>query len=133
MSPVDNKGPLDVNALSLTGTARLERARTRPSRPPRHRPGERFLKGPIPLGWLIRAAGLPGKALQVALAIWYRAGVERTGSITLTTTLTQTFNVDRYAKRRALAALEKAKLVTVQRTDGRNPQVTILDVENPEK
>jgi hypothetical protein len=33
-------------------------------RPPRHRRGERFLKGPIPWPWISAAAALPGKALH---------------------------------------------------------------------
>jgi len=37
------------------------------------------------------------------------------------------FGVDRDAKRRGLAALEAAGLVTVERKPGRNPIVTIVE------
>ena len=37
---------------------------------PRHRQGEKFLKGPIPWDWLTKAAQLPGHALHVALVLW---------------------------------------------------------------
>src|SRR3954465_8051960 len=35
-------------------------------RPPRHRPGEPFLKGPIPYHWIADACRLPGVGLHVA-------------------------------------------------------------------
>ena len=33
---------------------------------------EPFLRGPIPLGWVTAAASLPGKTINVALALWWR-------------------------------------------------------------
>ena len=35
---------------------------------PRHKPGEKFLKGPIPWPWIESAGALPGKALAIGLA-----------------------------------------------------------------
>src|SRR3954471_9472153 len=40
-----------------------------PRRPPRHRPGESFVKGPIPLVWIASACRLPGSGLAVAMAL----------------------------------------------------------------
>jgi hypothetical protein len=37
-------------------------------RPPRHRAGELFIKGPIPYPWLASACQLPGSGFQVAMA-----------------------------------------------------------------
>ena len=54
---------------------------TTPKRPPRHKVGEWFLKGPIPGEWLHRAAKLPGRALHVARALWYLAGVEKSQQV----------------------------------------------------
>ena len=39
----------------------------RKEKPPRHKQGEKFLKGPVPLKWLERAACLPGKALHLVV------------------------------------------------------------------
>ena len=97
--------------------------------PPRRRQGGEFIKGPIPLPWLSRAAGLPGKApLAVALAIRFEAGRRRSNEIVLTTAILERFCVNRKAKYRGLNALEEAKLVSVQRRLRRNPVVTILEV-----
>ena len=38
---------------------------------PRHRPGGHFLKGPIAWDWLCVAANQSGKALHVAIALWF--------------------------------------------------------------
>lgn len=94
--------------------------------PPRHRRGERFLKGPIPEAWLCRAARLPGKALAVSLALWSQAGVERDRCVKLTTRLRSRFGVGRQASYRALRALEAAGLVSVERHAGRSPTVCLL-------
>ena len=37
-------------------------------RPPRHRPRDPFIKGPIPYAWIASACRLPGSGLQVAMA-----------------------------------------------------------------
>lgn len=118
---MDGTARFNVDALRLArrpaGTAR--------SVPPRHSAGERFLKGPVPLAWLSRTSQLPGKALAVALAIWYVAGLERSGTVRLTTSTLREFNVGRKAAYRGLAALERAGLVQVERKRGRCPKVTI--------
>lgn len=89
-----------------------------------------FLKGPIPLGWLGRAAKLPGKSLAVALAIMFEVGRRRSQEIKLTTAILDRFNVGRKAKYRALKELEGAKLIVVVRTPRRNPLVAVLVVDD---
>lgn len=34
-----------------------------------------FIKGPIPLEWITKAACLPGKTINTALALWFLAGL----------------------------------------------------------
>jgi hypothetical protein len=96
-------------------------------RPPRHKAGEWFLKGPIPGEWLHQAAKLPGHALHVALAAWYLAGVERGHQVKLTWGVFDRFGVSPDAGRRGLVALERAGLVSVDRHPGRCPVVEILE------
>jgi hypothetical protein len=91
---------------------------------PRHRSGE-FLKGPIPLAWLSPAARLPGRALAVALSIWFERCRKRRNTVKLTSPLLARFGVNRKALYRGLQALESAGLVTVERQQGKNPVVTI--------
>src|SRR5262249_17899727 len=95
---------------------------------PRHKQGEHFLRGPIPLKWLTMASSLPGKALHVALAIWYGSGLRKSAMVPLSRKWLTSFGVNRYAAYRALTALEKQGLISVQRHRGRKPIVTLLDV-----
>lgn len=96
--------------------------------PPRPAPGEHFLKGPIPRAWLDRAMGLPGKALHVAVVLWYRAGL--TGHRDVVLSLSSVASIggfDRATASRGLSSLEGAGLVRVRRHVGRAPRVAILE------
>lgn len=86
-----------------------------------------FLKGPIPLDWLGRAAKLSGKAsLSVGLALWFEAGRRRSHEVTLTTAICDRFGINRKAKYRGLELLEQGRLISVVRRPRRNPLVAIL-------
>lgn len=100
------------------------------SKPPKIQ-GE-FLKGPIPLAWLGRAAKLPGKAsLATALAIMFEAGRRRrSDEIILTTAIVQRFGVNRKAKYRGLKQLEQAGLISVVRRPRKNPLVAVIAIED---
>lgn len=90
-----------------------------------------FVKGPIPVPWIAAASRQPGRALHVAMAIWYLAGLSRTLSVELRPSTVRQFGVDRYAAYRGLHALERAGLVAVRRHRGRCPTVTILRATEP--
>jgi len=79
----------------------------------------------IPIGWLSAAARLPGKSLHTGVALWCEAGSATSSTIPLSNVYSLDFGVDRNAKYRALAWLERAGLVTVERKLGRSPVVTI--------
>ena len=96
---------------------------------PHHRRGEQFLKGPIPRGWLVRAMRLRGKALHVALEIWFRVGLTRRSEVVLSLEqVARTGSFDRATASRALSALEREGLVSVRRHIGRAPRVTVLHI-----
>lgn len=114
---------LDPNALRLKGH-RVEVSVARVVR--RRIDGDRFLKGPIPLSWLARAAKRPGRALHVGVALWFLAGLARSETVRLSSATLRTLGVDRHAARRALQLLEAEGLVSVVRRPGSNPVVTIL-------
>jgi hypothetical protein len=86
-----------------------------------------FIRGPLPVDWIAAAARLPGLALALALAIWFRRGVEQATSFPLYASTLAKFGVNRWSSYRALMALETAGLVTVERREGRCPVVTILE------
>jgi hypothetical protein len=125
--PSEQPDPFDPHALRLTGEA-LDTPRSRsPKGAPRHRPGEPFLKGPIPWRWLTTAAAMPGKALQVALLLWKEAGCRKSRCVTLCLSHGAEVGVSRKAGRHALRRLEAAGLVRVAYLPGRALQVTLLD------
>jgi hypothetical protein len=84
-----------------------------------------FLKGPVPLSVLAAAGALPGQALLVLLAIRYRVDVTARPWVNLPASVMREFGFDRFTKRRALAALENAGLIRVQRAKGRSTTVQL--------
>jgi len=90
-----------------------------------------FLKGPIPLNWWTAAAALPGKALALASAIWFKAGLNKTHSdIAVGEELAMRFGVHRGARYRALRQLQDAGLISVDREPGRLPRITLITTTN---
>jgi hypothetical protein len=89
----------------------------------------RFTNGPVPLRWLECTTGLPGRSIQVALALWYEATRSSSRCVALSNKLCLRFHVERNAKYRALRSLELAGLASVERRRGRSPRVTILTSE----
>ena len=77
-----------ITATDLDGPKQAPRR----ARLPRPAKGEQYLGGPIPAGWLGRAAGLPGRALHLGIALWF-AAVRSRGkcpAVVLTDALTRT-------------------------------------------
>ena len=124
--------PLDVDKLKLPGGG-IEKALSRiPPKLPRHRKGELFVMGPIPLAWIGLASALPGKALAVGVALWFQAGLVKRNEVKLSRKLLERFGVKRDAARRGLGLLEEKGLVSVQRHTGRCPLVQICDPSDEE-
>ena len=92
---------------------------------------EPFLRGPIPLEWLRVAASLPGKTINVALALWWRHGMAQGKSFKLSRLALMTLNVERDAERKGVARLEQAGLIHVERMPGQRPIISILDLARP--
>ena len=99
---------------------------------------EGFLRGPIPLDWLRRAAGLPKSALVVGLALWHGGGMawdEDRGRpikggncfVRVETKLLARLGVGRRTGYRALQTLEAAGLVLVKRRPGGCPWAEIRE------
>lgn len=116
----EKNGPPDIEALRLSGESLA------PKRAKRRITGW-FIRGPIPGDWIARAAVLPGKSLHVALAVCYLAGLRRPEGIRLCPRTLAKFGVSAKTGRAALAHLEAAGLVEVDRGRGRCPRVTVLD------
>jgi hypothetical protein len=88
--------------------------------------GQLFLKGPIPWTWLLSAMRLAGKALHVAVLVWFVAGMKRSAVVKLNVAALREAGVSRWSAARGLRALEGAGLVKVARGPGRRPVVTLV-------
>jgi hypothetical protein len=117
--------PLDLDTFRLKRDIRSKAVK--PNRPPRHKAGEWFIKGPIPGGWLVRASGLSGRALRVGLVLWYLAGLKKSRTVKPTWDVWRLFELCPDAGRRGLLVLEQAGLIEVERAPGCCPEVTILE------
>lgn len=88
-----------------------------------------FIKGPLQVRWLLQARPLGVTALSVGLCLWYLRGLRGTESVVLSNITMREWSVSPDAKARALRALEKAGLVTIERRGKRSPLVTILTLQ----
>ncbi len=104
--------------------------------PPPPRPSQRrrlraepFLRGPISLAWLGKAAQLRKPALPAGLALWFFRGVsKRTGPIRASAAIRKKLGLSAGQMLRGLRALEGAGLVRfVKEGRGRCPVVEIVD------
>ena len=69
--------------------------------------------------WLSRAARLPGKAVNVAIALWWLQGMSSGKPFKLTRRELAVMNVSRDAASDGLRHLEELRLVEVTRSPGR--------------
>jgi hypothetical protein len=91
---------------------------------------ERFLRGPIPLRWLLRASALRGSALAVGVLLWFRSGLERSRvGLTVPRQLREAAGLSRFSLARGLKALTSASLVEVVHSPGRSVRVGIVGGE----
>jgi hypothetical protein len=96
-------------------------------------PGEKFLCGPLPWAWLVRAGRMHGKTLQVAVRLWHEVGLRRSLEVTLNLTSTAAeCGIDRATASRALGALARAGLVRVDRRRGHKNIVTVIPNAPPD-
>jgi len=117
--------PLDPERLRIKSAISPKSEQKRPKRSVQKT--KRFLRGPIPLDWLIQAGRQSGKALHVGIALWFLSGLKGSRrKIALSQSILKLLGVSRHSGYRGLTKLEKAGLISVVRHPGRNPIVTIL-------
>jgi hypothetical protein len=95
---------------------------------PRHKSGELFLRGPIPLRWLQLASTCGQRAEAVALLLWYLAGLQGGSPVKLTRATLELLKVHPRTGRRVLVRMVALGLVRAEFHRGRSPVVTILGV-----
>lgn len=89
-----------------------------------------FLRGPVPMDWLSQAAELPGKTLNVALAIWWLNGMTQSEYFKLTRKSLNLLCIKRDAASISLKRLEGAGLIKVQRKVGQRPIISIVQLQD---
>jgi hypothetical protein len=105
------------------------KSRQKPRRKPAVKPTlAKYLKGPVDMYWLGKASCLPGKALHVAIALWHVAGMRKSHEVRMQGGVLSLMGITRQAYSKGLAQLEGAKLISVERSSGRTPVVTLLDL-----
>ena len=94
---------------------------------PNRRRSKPFIKGPIDLEWISKVALLPGKSLNVGLALMYLSGLTKnTEDLRLPQKHLKYFNVTRKSANRVLSLMEEEGLVEIERSQGRKHRVTII-------
>ena len=117
--------PVDLDNFR---TKREDKAKTaKRQRLPRHKAGEHFLKGPIPVSWLSRAGSLSSRAVHVAMVLWYLAGLTGSCTVKPTHATWKLLGLSHDKGLRGLVELDGIGLVAVDRHPGRCPIVTILE------
>jgi hypothetical protein len=98
--------------------------------PPRHRPGEPFIKGPIPFAWISAACRLPGAGLSVAMTYRFHAGRFRFryGRRWDLSAIARGLRISEDSTRRGLHAAELAGLLAASREPGCKLMVSVLDL-----
>ena len=92
--------------------------------------GNKFIKGPIPFNWIIKAGKLPGKTLHLAIQMWFLVGVLKNKTIRVNLSkISRELRISRMTLIKSMKALENAGLITVQRIPGQKSIVTINDIE----
>ena len=76
--------------------------------------------------WLHDASKLGISALWVGSVLWHLAGLKKSGTFLVSNLHMHRWGVNRYAKSRALIALEDAHLIAIKNRGKRSPKVTIL-------
>jgi hypothetical protein len=94
---------------------------------------ERFLMGPIPMAWLMTMAGLGGEACRAGLLIWHVSGLRKRAKhdLWIAPSLWQEYFTQRQNFSRALAKLEAAGLIAVDRRPGHRLRVSIRTAPPP--
>src|SRR5258708_5881101 len=97
-------------------------------KPPRHRPGDKFVRGPVPWSWVCRVLGLPNTGpAALAWVLWFKVGC--CGSaFSLFPADYECLRRDRKTIRRWLAELEASGLLEVDRHRGRSPTITLCEI-----
>lgn len=88
-----------------------------------------FLRGPIPLNWLAKAAHLPGKTFHVAVLIRLQQGIDGDGRLFKVDMKFRTlFGISRFAWCRALVFLKREGLIDFHGKRGKCARIKVVEL-----
>jgi hypothetical protein len=97
-------------------------------RPSRHRPGDPFIKRPVPHAWIASDCRLPGAGLRVAITSRFLCCRFRSESRSGLDAIASGLLISTRSARRGFHAVELAGLLAVQREPGCKLAVSVLDL-----
>lgn len=84
---------------------------------------------PVNFTWLGHAAKLPGRTMNVAMAIWFVASLHKTPTIRLAPYVLRMYGVSRDCCYESLRRLSDAGLIALKTRRGALPVMTLVDAE----
>jgi hypothetical protein len=92
----------------------------------RHRLNKLFVKGPIPLVWLVKA-NVASNTAVVAMVI--KTMIDMTGKepVYLSTKIWEQLDLTRDTRKRALDALERVGVIRTERLPGKSTRIWLID------
>ena len=87
---------------------------------------DHFLKGPIPMQWLIAAANIRGKALHIGVALWFWSGIKNSKTFILPGNAIRDLGVSRQTCYSQLKSMEQAGLLSINSRKGKKPEITLF-------
>ncbi len=87
---------------------------------------DKFIAGPISFEWVSKACMLGGKSANIAFALCYMKGLQKSCTVKLTHKTFHEFNVSTKTAGHLLKRMEDVGLISVVQLPGRSPQITII-------
>jgi|ABSN01.1.fsa_nt_gi hypothetical protein len=123
---------LRVEDFSAADMRELPNAPRSGQRTPSRR--EPFLKGPVPLSWLAKAASLRKPALPAGICLWFHRGVSGQTRIRVSGSVRKKLGLSAGQMLRGLRALSKANLIRFEKSGrGRCAVVEIVEPASSSK
>ena len=102
----------------LTGKPKIIAVRSKP-----------FIAGPLPQPSFDKTVALPGKAVTIALELWFLRAIQKSQTVIFKTRRLRRLGVSERVIRRGLRALEKARLISIHWEPGQLLKVKIHEAE----
>lgn len=87
---------------------------------------QRFIKGPIPIPWLVAAFTLTPSALKCAIALFYQRGLSGSDEFKIEPKRFRELGIEDTARRRGLRELEESGLIQLDKEQSKSPVANLI-------